>query len=103
MEEENRRAKRIYRGEAEWREILQQQERSGQAVASFCRANGISASLFYKASCRIKSEPKSVQGTGLGFEELLTHIVSEEGNGERARGGLLAQPPSRSARAVSGR
>lgn len=82
MEEERRRTKRVYRGEAEWREILKQQERSGQNVRSFCRANGISASLFYKASCRYKAEPKSGQGSGLGFEELFTHIASEERNGE---------------------
>jgi transposase-like protein len=41
-------ARRGYRSEVEWRELVEKWEESGERAAEFCRREGLHVSLFYK-------------------------------------------------------
>jgi hypothetical protein len=53
--------------QAKWRSLVSEQEESGQRVAAFCRARGLSESLFHYWKKRLKqAAPPAVRGSTSG-------------------------------------
>ena len=82
MENPREKPKRHYRGEKEWRRIIERQNESGESISAFCREHGINPSLFSKAASRYAVAPSPRSNRMVEFEELNIEGVTASARGE---------------------
>ena len=86
---------RARRTPAQWRELVEGFERSGQTRGKFCAANGLALSTFDLWRCKLRATPAAVE-EGL-LRELIDTTMREGGNlpepSRAGRGRPLVVPP----------
>lgn len=66
--------KRQRRSNAEWQQLIEQQERSGLSAITFCQQQGLSSKTFYKRRQRLQQ--KAADQTGKRFIKIQPEATS---------------------------
>lgn len=71
-------SKKIRRSKAQWQDIIEEFEKSGQSGQDFCRNKGLAESSFYKWHSLLKNQSEKTQSTPSFLE--ITPAVSNTAN-----------------------